>query len=153
MVVEGSSPDFVWSADGDRLAVHVTNAKTDRHEIRVVSVRTSAVSTLSLPAVEGKRYRLTAWPRPDGIVVRQLSSTAPSTDYLVSVGTGQLKAICETAGGRVLEDERPFGGTGGPRYVDLCLGVTKDGTSQLLWKASAERLFVRNLATGADVGR
>ena len=153
VVVEGSSPDFVWSADGDRLAVRVTNAAMDRHEIRVVSVRTSAVSTLSLPAVDGKRYRVTAWPDPDGIVVRQLTKTAPltGTDYMVSIRTGQLTSICETQGGRTLEDERPFGSTGVWRNVDLCLGVTKDGTSQLLWKASAERLFVRNLATGADV--
>ena len=96
----------------------------DRHEIRVVSVRTSAVLTLSLPAVEGKRYRVTAWPDPDGIVVRQLTKTAPrvltGTDYMVSgTGTRQLKSICETQGGRTLEDERPFGSTGSWRNVDL----------------------------------
>ena len=124
------SPDFIWSPRGTDVALRVTDPAASVDEVRLFQLANASQRTVKLPAVSGARYRLVAWPTDEQILIRRLSLTQPVTgaDSLLSTATGQLRETCRTDAGLVLEDERIFGGTGGPTKVDLCLGLTSGWT-------------------------
>ena len=139
------APDFLWSPDGQELAVRVGNGA-----IQIVTIGTGVSRTVAVQSAASATTRLGAWPSAGAIAITQLLEGAnPGTTEvsLVSVADGSLTPICK--GFPMLSGTdaglATFGGT-----VDLCFGFSGDGRTELIWRHENKRLVQRDVAAGTE---
>ena len=137
--VEGE-PEYQWSPDGAQLAVHVTNAAKKTDEVALVTVATWQTRRVPLPTTPGRVAILGKWTSRGHMVLRVVADVPGRTSRTMDMGlldltTGRFTITC----------------TGRIDYIssedfDVCVDVTPDGSSQLVWKRSAQ-LIVRDTGT------
>ena len=149
-------PDFVWSSKGDELAVHVTDRAANVDEIQIVNVAEGTRRSIASPSAADRRTILSGWTASGDLVLRQFRSEAtgavarptsgePVELVLLSPG-GSARTVCTSPWmPQVLPWATPFAGT-----ADVCVDVTPDGTSALLWSHQSQRVMLRDAKTLTD---
>jgi len=148
-VVSGP-PDFQWSPDGRELAWHVSNPTGGANTIHVVDIASGSSRRVDLQRTEHEQTRLGPWGPSGEIAVTHLTRgemPAATRMSLLRLADGRIRPGCI---GYPLFAGRDTGVNIFGGAVDLCLPPSRDGESQLVWKAQPRRLFVRDIASQAD---
>jgi Tol biopolymer transport system component len=144
-------PMFRWSPEGRQLAMLVGDATNETQHLRIVQVAEGSARTIPLPGETGSRVELNHWTGR-GLVVTQRAPSAPQLRLvsLVDPSTGRLTRICEQLPAGFVTTMQPRAMSLRVNDTDLCLGVTRDGSSLLRWDVATQRIMVRDLASLQD---
>ena len=138
-------PDFLWSPDGNQIAVRTVDESAGLDEVRLVDLDGRISRTVPLRTPSGVTTRLQAWTTAGALLVQRITSASVSEYQLIDLDAGRIRTTCtgrpETVG---------LGYLYRPAATDICLSMTPDGASQLVWKQSTRRIVIRDTTTGNE---
>ena len=151
-------PEFQWSPDASELGFHVTDTASGVDEIQIVNVVSNARRTVALPAASGIRTVFSAWTAKGDLVLRRFSANPkipfaaqpaadrPADVVLLSLERENVRTICSSPWRlQVVPWTAPLSGPS-----DLCLDVTADGATLLVWNHRSQRIVLRDTTSLAD---